>query len=67
MTHSFHKSLWLWSCPCKLLKFQGSVLGPLLVFLLYKNNVNQAINFWKVHQFADEINILCLDNSKSEW
>ena len=41
---------------------QGSVLGPLL-FLLYKNDLNQAIKFCKVHHFADDTNILCLSNS----
>ena len=41
---------------------QGSVLGPLL-FLLYINNLNQAIKFCKVHHFADDINLLYLSNS----
>ena len=41
---------------------QGSVLRPLL-FLLYTNNLNQIITFWKVHHFADDTNVLCLGNS----
>ena len=35
---------------------QGSVLGPLL-FLLYVSDLNQAIKFCKVHQFADDANL----------
>ena len=41
---------------------QGSVLGPLL-FLLYINDLNQAIKFSKVHHFVDDTNLLCLSNS----
>ena len=36
--------------------------GPLL-FLLYINNLNQAIKISKVHHFADDTNLLCLGNS----
>ena len=41
---------------------QGSVLDPLL-FLLYINDLNQAIKICKVHHFADDTNLLCLSNS----
>ena len=41
---------------------QRSVLGSLL-FLLYKNGLNQAIKSCKVHNFADDTNLLCLSNS----
>ena len=41
---------------------QGSVLG-LLLFSLYINSFNQAIKFCKVHNFADDTNLLCLSKS----
>ena len=41
---------------------RGIVLGPIL-FLLYINDLNQAIKFCKVHHFSDDTNLLCLSNS----
>ena len=41
---------------------QGSVLGPLL-FLLYVNDFDQAIDFCRVYHFTDDTNLLCLGNS----
>ena len=41
---------------------QGSILGPLL-FLLHINDLNQAIKFCKVHNFADDTDLLCHSNS----
>ena len=41
---------------------QGSVLGSLL-FLLYINDLNQAMKSCKVHHFGDDANLLCLSNS----
>ena len=41
---------------------QGSVLKPLL-FLLYINDLNQAIKSCNVHHFGDDTNLLCLSNS----
>ena len=41
---------------------QGSFLGPLL-FSLYKNYLNKAMKFCKIHHFADDTNLLCLSNS----
>ena len=38
------------------------MLGPLL-FLLYINDLNQAIKFCKVHHFAENTNLSCLSNS----
>ena len=43
-------------------EFQMMFLGPLL-FLLYINDLNQAMKFCKVHHFADDFNLLCLSSS----
>ena len=44
---------------------QGSVLGPLL-YLIYVNDLNQAIKFCKVHHFADDTNLLHFGKSTTK-
>ena len=41
---------------------QGSVLDPLL-FLIYINNLNQSVKFSRLHYFADDSDLLLVDNS----
>ena len=41
---------------------EGSVLGPML-FLICIKDINQAIKFIRVHHFADDSNLLLVDNS----
>ena len=41
---------------------QGLLLGPLL-FLVYMNDFNLAINHCKVHYFADDTNLLNINKS----
>ena len=57
-----YKWIWVWSCCFNLWHPSKIVLGPIL-FLLYINDLNQAIKFCKVHHFADDTNLLCLSNS----
>ena len=43
---------------------QGCVIGSLLFFfLLYINDLKQAIKFWKLRHFADDTNLLYLSKS----
>ena len=44
---------------------QGSVLAPLL-FLIYANDLNQAIKFCKVHHFTDDTNLLHFSKSTTK-
>ena len=45
---------------------QGSVLGPLL-FILFINDLNLAVQYSSVHQFADDANLLVVEKSLKQF
>ena len=53
----------LWSCCYKLWWPSRICSRTPAIFIIYINDLNQAIKFCKVHHFADDTNLLCLSNS----
>ncbi len=44
---------------------QGSILGP-LIFLIYINDMRNAVKHSIIHHFADDTNLLCSDRDPSK-
>ena len=61
-TMCFNKWPWFKPDSCFVWCAPGSVLGSLL-FLIYINDLNQAIKSCKVHHFADDTNLLHFSKS----
>ena len=52
----------IWSC-CFKLWCPSRMCSRTPAIFLYKNDLNQAIKFCKVHHFADDTKLACLSNS----